>query len=125
MIHHVSLGANDIGRAKAFYEPIMALLGFRLLRANDQALDFGIGDIVFSIETPLNGKPANPGNGVHIAFSAIDRDMVNRFHVLGLSLGGADAGAPGLRPGYDAHYYGAFLFDPEGNKIEAVTYSAS
>jgi catechol 2,3-dioxygenase-like lactoylglutathione lyase family enzyme len=125
MIHHVSLGANDIPRAKAFYDPLMSLLGFRLLRANDQALDYGVGDIVFSIETPLNGKAANPGNGVHIAFSAIDRSMVYRFYALGLSLGGTDAGPPGVRPEYDAHYYGAFLFDPEGNKIEAVTYSAT
>jgi hypothetical protein len=50
--------------------------------------------------------------------------MVDRFHAAGLATGGRDAGAPGLRPEYDRHYYGAFLTDPDGNKVEAVTYSA-
>lgn len=89
-----------------------------------QSLDYGSGVFAFSIERPLDGKPATGGNGTHIAFEARRRSDVDAFHREGLAHGGRDAGAPGLRPEYDANYYGAFLFDPDGNKIEAVTFSA-
>lgn len=124
MIHHVSLGANDIARARAFYDPIMELLGFRLLKTDDISADYGVGEIMFSLEQPSDGRPASAGNGIHIAFQAVDRNMVQQFHRLALANGGTDAGPPGLRPKYDAHYYGAFVRDPKGNKIEAVTFSA-
>ncbi|MGQ4274567.1 VOC family protein [Terrihabitans sp. B22-R8] len=123
MIHHVSLGTNDIARARAFYDPLMALLGLRLIEADERAADYGASEIIFSLEIPVNGQPATAGNGVHVAFAAGDRASVDAFHAQGLALGGRDAGAPGLRPNYDPNYYGAFLFDPDGNKIEAVTYS--
>lgn len=125
MIHHVSLGTNDVARARSFYDPIMRLLGLRLLQASGRAADYGVGDILFSLEVPVDGRPATVGNGVHVAFQAYDRAMVDEFHRLALELGGTSDGAPGLRPVYDAHYYGAFVRDPDGNKIEAVTYSAA
>ena len=125
VIHHVSVGTNDLPRALAFYSQVMAHLGLRQMAINDRAADFGVGDLVFSIETPVDGNPATAGNGVHIAFSAQAREMVDEFHRLALCNGGFDAGAPGVRSQYDAHYYGAFVRDPDGNKIEAVTYSAS
>jgi catechol 2,3-dioxygenase-like lactoylglutathione lyase family enzyme len=56
MIHHVSVGTNDIERAKAFYDPLMALIGFRLLKASDGAVHYGASDIVFSVETPVDGR---------------------------------------------------------------------
>ncbi|MFD0610496.1 VOC family protein [Bradyrhizobium sp. GCM10027634] len=64
------------------------------------------------------------GNGVHIAFQAPDRDAVRRFHQLALEKGGTDEGAPGIRANYNANYFGAFVRDLDGNKIEAVTYTA-
>ena len=70
----------------------------------------------------VNGKPASAGNGVHIAFDAGGRRKVDEFHRVALLHGGSDAGAPGLRPEYDPNYYGAFVLDPDGNKIEAVTH---
>lgn len=124
MIHHVSLGTNDVARSRAFYDPIMALLGLRPMAEHGRSVDYGVGDIQFSLETPTDGRPASVGNGVHVAFQARDRATVREFHRLGLALGGADAGAPGIRGDYDANYYGAFIRDPDGNKIEAVTYSA-
>ncbi|WP_017269749.1 hypothetical protein [Sinorhizobium meliloti] len=63
-------------------------------------------------------------NGTHIAFAVEDRSMGNRFYAAALKYGGSDDSAPGLRPNYDANYYGAFVRDPDGHKIEAVTYSA-
>jgi catechol 2,3-dioxygenase-like lactoylglutathione lyase family enzyme len=122
MIHHVSVGTNDLARARAFYDPVLTLLGLRLIKVNHRALLYGIGDILFSVEIPSDGTPAAPGNGVHVAFAAGERRLVDEFHATGLAHGGSDAGAPGLRE-YDPHYYAAFLRDPDGNKVEAVTFS--
>lgn len=124
MIHHVSVGTNDVRRARAFYDPLMGLIGFRVLKSSDRSVHYGASDIVFSLETPLNGQPASAGNGVHIAFQAPDRETVRRFHSAALAKGGRDEGAPGIREQYNANYYGAFVRDPDGNKIEAVTYTA-
>jgi catechol 2,3-dioxygenase-like lactoylglutathione lyase family enzyme len=124
MIHHVSLGASDVARAKAFYDPLMGLIGFRLIKLSDTALHYGASDIVFSLEIPVDGKPAHAGNGIHVAFQAPDRETVRRFHETALQHGGADAGPPGIRANYNANYYGAFVRDPDGNKIEAVTFTA-
>lgn len=123
MLHHVSIGTNDVERARAFYDPLMALLAYRSLRDHPRSLDYGVTDVVFSVETPLNGAPATAGNGVHICFVAADRAAVDNFHRVALDQGGTDAGAPGVRAAYDPHYYGAFILDPDGNKIEAVTFS--
>src|SRR3546814_17080835 len=98
MIHHVSLGANEMARARAFYDPVMELLGFRLLKANDESADYGIGEIMFSLETPADGRPASAGNGIHIAFQALARDMVQRFPRLALTQGGTEEGPPGGPP---------------------------
>jgi catechol 2,3-dioxygenase-like lactoylglutathione lyase family enzyme len=124
MIHHVSLGTNDVARARAFYDAVLGVVGLRLIRQDDHSADYGTGDILFSLETPVDGQPASPGNGVHVAFQARDRAMVQEFHRTALAHGGSDDGVPGLRPRYDANYYGAFVRDPDGNKIEAVTYAA-
>ena len=124
MIHHVSVGTNDMKRARAFYEPLMSLIGFRMLKSSDKAVHFGSSDIVFSLETPINGLRAAPGNGVHIAFQAPDRQTVRRFHETAIANGATDEGAPGIRENYNANYYGAFVRDLDGNKIEAVTFTA-
>lgn len=124
MLSHVSFGTNDIARARAFYEPLMAVLGLRLLNEDTSSLDYGASALVFSLEKPTDGKPASAGNGAHIAFAAHNRAMVDAFYKTALAHGGKDAGPPGLRPEYDAHYYAAFVFDPDGNKLEAVTLGA-
>jgi catechol 2,3-dioxygenase-like lactoylglutathione lyase family enzyme len=117
MIHHVSVGTNDLARAKAFYDPLMRLIGFRLLKQSDKAAHYGASDIVFSLETPADGLPATPGNGAHVAFQAPDRDAVRRFHETAMASGGTDEGAAGIRENYNANYYGAFVRDLDGNKI--------
>lgn len=124
MIHHVSVGTTDVKKAREFYNRVLGVLGLRLLKEDEASLDYGVATIIFSIETPVNGKPASAGNGVHVAFVAQGPAMVDEFHRVALDSGGSDDGAPGLRPKYNAHYYGAFVRDPDGNKIEAVTHSA-
>jgi catechol 2,3-dioxygenase-like lactoylglutathione lyase family enzyme len=121
-LSHVSIGVNDVARAKAFYDPLMRILGLRIRQADGESVDYGTDDgLAFSLETPVDKRRATAGNGVHIAFDAPDQETVDRFHSEALRLGGRDAGAPGLRPEYSPTYYGAFVLDPDGNKIEAVT----
>ena len=124
MLSHVSLGTNDAARAAAFYDPLLAVLGIRKLDERDGAIDYGTAMTVFSREKPTDGQPASVGNGVHIAFWAGSRGQVDEFYRVALAHGGSDAGAPGLRPEYDPHYYADFVRDPDGNKIEAVTFQA-
>ena len=124
MLSHVSLGTSDADRAAAFYDPVLAVLGIRKLDERDGSIDYGTSMTLFSLEKPTDGQPASVGNGVHIAFWAGKREQVDEFYRLALAHGGSDAGAPGLRPEYDPHYYAAFVRDPDGNKIEAVTFLA-
>ena len=128
MLDHVSLGANDIAAAKAFYQAVLETVGLRVVdEATGRFVDFGAAGPLepeFSIETPTNGRRAGPGNGVHVAFRAASRRAVDAFHAAALAAGGKSDGAPGPRPGYGPHYYGAFVFDLEGNKIEAVCHAA-
>lgn len=119
-LHHVSVGTNELGRARRFYDAVLPQVGLRVLAADAESVDYGLEEICFSLETPVNRNAASPGNGMHVAFQASNREQVDRFYQAGLENGGADAGAPGLRPKYSPDYYGAFLLDPDGNKIEAV-----
>lgn len=125
MFSHVTVGTTDIRRAVAFYDPLLAGLG---LERHDSDLDLGYAGYAAERDTtpqfwvllPLDHAPASAGNGVTVAFEAPDRAAVDRFHETGLAGGGADEGAPGLRPHYHADYYGAYLRDPDGNKLCCV-----
>lgn len=101
----------------------MPAIGFRFIKQDERIIAYGLTEVVFSIEKPLDGSAAAPGNGGHIAFHAGHRKDVHAFYEAGLKNGGKDDGAPGIRS-YDAHYYAAFLRDPDDNKIEVVTFSA-
>jgi catechol 2,3-dioxygenase-like lactoylglutathione lyase family enzyme len=124
MIHHVSVGTNDLERSKRFYDAVLPIVGIQVMSADETGLGYGSGTFHFSVQVPINGEPATVGNGSHIAFAVEDRAMVHRFYQVALANGGTADGEPGLRPEYDPHYYGAFVRDPDGHKIEAVTYSA-
>ncbi len=124
MIHHVSVGTNDLPRSKRFYDAVLPIIGITPLSEDETGLGYASGQFHFSVQVPIDGLPATVGNGSHVAFAAENRDMVDRFYAKAIAHGGSSDGAPGLRPAYDANYYGAFVRDPDGNKIEAVTYSA-
>ena len=111
MIDHVSIPVDDFPRAAAFYDAVLATLGYRRLKEREGAIGFG-----FEPGFP----PECAGIGLHISFRAESREQVHSFHRAALTHGGTDAGAPGSRPHYTAGFYGAFAFDPEGFKIEAV-----
>ncbi|GAB4068439.1 VOC family protein [Ancylobacter sonchi] len=128
MFSHVRVGVSDYERALAFYAPLMDLLGHALKFAepeNDWA-GWKPADAdrpLFLIGGPFSGAH-DPGNGQMAAFLAPDRATVARWHALALELGGADEGAPGLRPHYHANYYGAYVRDPDGNKLCVCCHAA-
>jgi catechol 2,3-dioxygenase-like lactoylglutathione lyase family enzyme len=122
MISHLSVGTNDIARAKRFYDATLAVLGYRRLFDRPTAGAWGTDFPIFWAGLPLDGKPAHPGNGVHVCFHAANRQVVDDFHRAALAAGGSDDGKPGLRAEYTADYYAAFVRDPDGNKIEAVCF---
>lgn len=124
MVHHVSLGTADLERARAFYDRVMQELGLHCTFAADEAVGYGAGITVFSLNLPADGAPASPGNGVHVAFEVEKRAAVDAFFRVAVANGGVADGEPGLRPQYDANYYAAFVRDPDGNKIEALTFVA-
>lgn len=124
MIHHVSVGTNDLNRSKRFYDAVLPIVGILPLAEAEDGVGYSCGTFHFSMQVPIDGKPATVGNGSHVAFGAENRGMVDRFYAVALEKGGASDGPPGLRRSYDPNYYSAFVRDPDGNKLEIVTYSA-
>ena len=118
---HAVLGTNDLKKAETFYDAALGTLGL------SQKGPFGSGGTMygkdgpeFIVTAPGDGKPATPANGGTLGFLAGDRATVRAFYEAALANGGTDEGAPGLRPHYHAHYYGAYVRDPDGNKLQAV-----
>jgi len=114
-LDHTIIEVHDLDASRAFYERVLAALGMGV--AMDFAEERGI--IGFGVA----GRGDAPSGPVHIAFHAADRDRVHRFHEAALAAGGEDNGPPGLREHYHPTYYGAFVFDPDGNNIEAVCHA--
>ncbi len=121
MLHHVSVGVMNVERAARFYDSALAALGYkRVMEFLPYGIGYGESRPVFWVQLPHNQTPATVGNGVHIGFIAATKDRVIAFHRAALAAGGADEGAPGPRPDYGPDYYGAFVRDLDGNKLEAV-----
>lgn len=127
-IDHVSVGVTNIKRSKAFYDAALEPLGMTPVmpvEIGGQLMGVGYGESdqpAFWIQLPINGQPASMGNGVHIAFNAGNRAAVDAFFLAALEQGGVEDGRPGLRTEYHPSYYGAFVRDPDGNKIEACSH---
>lgn len=121
MLHHVSVGVSDVTRAADFYDAVLGALGYkRTAQYLPYAIAYGEGVSEFWIQLPHDHEAPTTGNGAHVGFAAHSQDAVHRFHQAGLANGGTDDGAPGPRPDYGPEYFGAFLRDPFGNKVEAA-----
>jgi catechol 2,3-dioxygenase-like lactoylglutathione lyase family enzyme len=115
VLDHAVIVVSDLDRSRAFYERALAPLGVTVVYARPDRIGFGDTRPFFFLST--DGAVSGP---VHLAFGASDRPACDAFHAAALAAGGADNGAPGLRPAYHASYYGAFALDPDGNNVEAV-----
>jgi catechol 2,3-dioxygenase-like lactoylglutathione lyase family enzyme len=115
MIDHIGIAVSDLDRSIAFYTKALAPLGYELIKKYDGfAAGFGqSGKPDFWI-----GKGA-PQQGVHVAMRASGRALVRSFYDAAIAAGGKDNGEPGVRAKYHEHYYGAFVYDPDGHNIEA------
>ena len=122
MIGYVTLGTDDIERARAFYDALLGELGAkRLMEFPESGFTlYGTawGKPGLAVTRPYNGQPAVAGNGNMAAIVVDSRDKVESFHAKALVLGGSDEGAPGLRgPDGPQAFYGAYFRDPDGNKL--------
>ena len=121
-IDHVSIPVADLGRSAGFYDAVLATLGMVRRKHNDIGIGWGPPEAAAPIFWIIAQKPGSAvaGLGLHISFRARDRAEVQAFHQLALKYGATDAGGPGERPQYTAGFYGCFVLDPDGFKIEAV-----
>jgi catechol 2,3-dioxygenase-like lactoylglutathione lyase family enzyme len=120
MIDHVKVFVSDLERSRAFYEQALEPLGYRvILQPGPLVLGLGANRPDFWLEL----RPESVTTA-HLAFRAERPDAVDAFHGAAVDAGGRDNGAPGMRPMYHPHYYGAFVLDPDGNNVEAVCHTA-
>ena len=118
MIGYVMLGTNDLPRAKAFYDALLAEIGAKQLMDFGRSVAYGVSmeKPALGIGQPFDGKPATVGNGVMVAIAVNSRDMVDRLYRKALELGGTDEGLPGPR---FENFYAAYFRDLDGNKLNA------
>lgn len=124
MIDHISVGVTDLDRSAKFYETTLAALGLARLVTRPRTIGFGKAYPEFWINLREGMPHVAAESGVHICLRAKTTAEVYAFHAAALSAGGASDGAPGIRPHDRVRYYAAFVTDPDGNRIEAVTFPA-
>ncbi len=126
MIDHVSVAVRDLDAAARFYEIVLGALGLTKLESRPTTVGFGKAYSEFWINLRADMTALAATSGAHVCFRARTQEQVDAFHAAALAAGGASDGAPGLRP-HDGEggYYAAFIRDPDGNRIEAVTFVAS
>jgi catechol 2,3-dioxygenase-like lactoylglutathione lyase family enzyme len=122
MIDHVSVGVADLERSARFYEAALKALGLSRVVTRAATIGFGRHYPEFWINLRQGMAEVAPGSGVHICLRAKSTLEVDGFHAAALAAGGRSGGAPGLRPHDRVRYYAAFVIDPDGNRIEAVTF---
>lgn len=123
MLDHLSIPVGDLDRSARFYDAVLATIGYVRRKQRSGAIGYGPASRpapVFWILARQETESAAPGVGLHISFQAGDRQSVDAFYSAALAQGGRDAGTPGERPQYTQPFYGAFVLDPDGFKIEAV-----
>ena len=127
MLDHISIPVANLERAATFYDAVLATLGLERRKELSGAVGYGPSSRrapVFWLLSRRDTDAAQSGTGLHISFEAADRASVNAFFETALRCGGRDAGKPGLRPHYTSPFYGAFVLDLDGFKIEAVCRAA-
>ncbi|MFI8417041.1 VOC family protein [Serratia sp. NPDC078593] len=124
-LSHVSVGTNNFSKAADFYDCVLGALDCRRVLEHSGAIGYGRDYPEFWLQTPIDGQPASMGNGIHVGFFATSKKQVDAFYQQALAAGAQDEGAPGSRPHYGEQYYGCFVRDLDGNKIEASFWDES
>jgi len=122
MIDHISVGVSDLERSARFYEAALAPLGLSRLVTRPATIGFGKTYPEFWINLRPGMAKVAPESGNHICLRAKATGDVDAFHAAAIEAGGQSDGAPGLRPHDRVYYYAAFVIDPDGNRIETVTF---
>ncbi len=125
MIDHVSIAVRNLAATAYFYEAVLGPLGYARLVQRERTVGFGKTYPEVWLNLRENHIPVEADTGAHVALRARDEAAVRAFHATALAYGGTDAGPPGPRQAAMGAYYGAFIHDPDGNKIEAVTFPAA
>lgn len=125
IMSHVSVGTNDFNRAVAFYDAVLATIGAQRVMEHPGTVAYGKHFPEFWVGTPYDRGPATCANGVHFAFMAGCKADVDAFFKAAIDAGGVSDGEPGPRPEYSAAYYGCFVRDLDGHKIEATFWDQS
>ncbi|BCX69000.1 MULTISPECIES: VOC family protein [Pseudomonas] len=119
---HVSVGTNDLNKARDFYDEVLSKLNLkRIADLDDNGSIWGEAAPSFFVLKPANGAPASVGNGVTVSFEAPNRASIDAFHKAALAAGGVCEGAPGPR-GWAPHAYAAYARDLDGNKLAAYCF---
>lgn len=120
MIGYITLGTNDLPKAAAFYDTLLAELGAKRLWEFERGIAWGTSENApaVSVMKPFDGQPATRGNGTMIGLVTDQRALVDQVYHKALALGGTDEGAPGLR---SEQFYGAYFRDLDGNKLAIFT----
>lgn len=117
MLDHITISVSNLLRSRSFYDAVLAPLGItRLYADGDKAAGYGQGGRAFFWIAEQDRPPSQ----AHIAFKAMQTADIRAFHAAALEIGARDNGSPGPRPRYHDRYFAAFVFDPDGNNIEAV-----
>lgn len=118
MLSGICIGTNDMKQAGEFYNKVLATIGMNCVFTEKHERGYAgtDGRITVYVVIPFNEEKASYGNGTQFIFSARDKEAVHAFHATALKYGGSDEGAPGPRD-YHPDYYGAYVRDPDGNKL--------
>jgi catechol 2,3-dioxygenase-like lactoylglutathione lyase family enzyme len=122
MIDHVSVAVRDLDRAGKFYQAVLGAIGYQILVVRPYTIGFGKSYPEFWLNRRASMPPIADDSGTHVALRVRTPALVEAFHAAALGSGGTRDGAPGLRPEFGEGYYAAFIRDPDGNRIEAVTF---
>jgi len=122
MIDHVSVAVRDLQRSVAFYDALFAPVGYTKLKVKPNSIGYGKTYPEFWLNQRGGLPSVDADSGTHICVRVRDKAAVQAFHAAAIAAGGTSDGMPGMRPEYNDRYYAAFIKDPDGNRIEAVTF---
>jgi catechol 2,3-dioxygenase-like lactoylglutathione lyase family enzyme len=122
MLDHISIGVRDLAASTRFYDAALAPIGYAKLREKPGTTGFGKKYADFWLNARPDMGPVAAESGMHVCLRAANTQAVDAFHAAAVAAGASSDGTPGLRPEYNDAYYAAFIRDPDGHRIEVVTF---